>query len=192
MKPRACHRLTAGMFLLLASPLGWASTGTPNRPVDAIDLPRYTGLWYEIAHLPMYFQRHCVSDTTALYTAQADGSIAVRNRCRDADGHFRQADGQARQGEAGSARLKVRFAPGWLSWLPLVWADYWVIALDPQYRWAMVGGPDADTLWILSRSHQLPPQTYHSLVEQARAMGYPVERLQQTVHTAGPDPTPRP
>ena len=73
--------------------------------------------------------------------------------------------------------LRVRFAPGWTSWLPLAWAPYWVIAVDPEYRWAMVGGPDRDHLWILSREPTLAPDRYSALVEQARGLGYPVDQL---------------
>ena len=77
----------------------------------------------------------------------------------------------------------MRFAPRWLSWLPMVWGDYWVIALDPDYQWAMVGTPGRDYLWILSRAPQLEAQTYAELVERARRMGYPVEKLRRTAQT---------
>ena len=76
-----------------------------------------------------------------------------------------------------AVRTGVRFAPGWTSWLPLAWAPYWVIAVDPEYRWAMVGGPDRDHLWILSRESTLAPDRYSALVEQARGLGYPVDQL---------------
>lgn len=73
--------------------------------------------------------------------------------------------------------LEVRFAPAWLSWLPMVWGDYWVIALDPDYQWAMVGAPDADYLWILSRTPRLDEGIRERLLARAAAMGYPVEEV---------------
>lgn len=185
MKPYRPSFRAVCLALLLCTAGSASASPLANQAVGQIDLQRYSGLWYEIAHLPMYFQRMCTSDITATYTVQADGRIAVRNRCRTEDGSFRQADGQARSQPGGNARLEVRFAPGWLSWLPWAWADYWVIALDPEYRWAMVGGPKAQNLWILSRTPEMAPQTYQALVEQARRMGYPVQGLLQAPHTHG-------
>ena len=158
-------------------------TRLPNTSVPALDLQRYAGKWYEQASLPMFFTRACVGDTTAQYTPQADGTMAVRNRCRTANGSHQQADAVARRPGQNPAELEVRFAPRWLSWLPMVWGDYWVIALDPDYQWAMVGTPGRDYLWILSRAPQLDEQTYAALVERARRMGYPVDKLHKTPQT---------
>ena len=83
--------------------------------------------------------------------------------------------------------LEVRFAPAWLGWLPMVWGDYWVIDLDPEYRWALVGAPDADYLWILSREPQLEEAVVERLLERADARGYPVEDVIRTRQTAGGD-----
>ena len=72
-------------------------TRLPNTSVPALDLQRYAGKWYEQASLPMFFTRACVSDTTALYTPQADGTMAVRNRCHTANGSHQEADAVARR-----------------------------------------------------------------------------------------------
>lgn len=174
--------------LLIAAGLSAPAVGAdtlpptrPNEPVAAVDLARYAGTWYEQAHLPMFFQRKCVGDTTARYSVNDDGTVAVVNRCRTKDGSFDEARGVARVVDGRTSTLEVRFAPQWLSWLPMVWGDYWVIALDESdYRWAMVGAPGRDYLWILSRSPQLDPAVRSRLIEQARAMGYPVEKLIDT------------
>ena len=71
----------------------------------------------------------------------------------------------------------MRFAPDWLSWVPWVWADYWVIALDPEYRWAMVGEPGRDYLWILSREPWMEPALFERLRDRAAAMGYDLSPL---------------
>jgi lipocalin len=118
-----------------------------NQPVSTLDLNRYAGTWHEIAHLPMYFQRKCQDRITATYTLRADGRIHVRNACRTKAGKEDVAHGIAKPAGGPAGALKVRFAPGWLSWVPWVWADYWVIELDPDYQWAVVGSPSRKYLW---------------------------------------------
>ncbi|HEY4293337.1 lipocalin family protein [Luteibacter sp.] len=150
----------------------------PVTPVSHLDLERYTGTWHEIARLPMYFQRKCTGPVTATYTLRADGTVAVHNECVTADGGTISSDGVARRPEPFSqGKLQVRFAPKWLSWLPMVWADYWVIALDDDYRWAMVGQPGRKYLWILSRTPQLDEPTFSSLKKNAATMGYDLAPL---------------
>ncbi len=82
------------------------------------------------------------------------------------------AEGIARTVAGHPGRLQVRFAPGWLSWLPLVWADYWVVALDTEYQWAVVGDPDHEYLWILSREPTMDAALFAELKDKAKAMGY--------------------
>lgn len=182
MKRTLSRLLLPALLLAAALPATAQETAAsePNEAVASVDLDRYAGRWYEIAHLPMYFQRKCVGDTTAEYTPQPDGTMAVRNRCRTEDGSFQQADGEARKVDGSTSKLEVRFAPGWLSWLPMVWGDYWVIALDPDYQWAMVGAPKADYLWILSRTPTLDEGIRKELMAKARRMGYPVEKVEDT------------
>jgi apolipoprotein D and lipocalin family protein len=160
---------------MIAAPVLAATV--PNRPVARVDLARYAGTWYEQARLPMYFQRDCARDTSATYTLRDDGRIDVLNRCTTADGRLKQAQGVARRVGDSSSQLEVRFAPAFLSFLPFVWGDYWIVGLDDDYRWAIVGSPDRETLWILSRDRVLDPTLRAALVGRARAMGYPVGKL---------------
>jgi apolipoprotein D and lipocalin family protein len=151
---------------------------TPVTPVADLDLERYAGTWHEIARLPMWFQRKCEKDVTAHYTLKADGTVAVRNACVTAQGETIGSDGVARRPDAyARGKLEVRFAPAWLSWIPLVWADYWVLALDDDYRWAMVGQPGRKYLWILSREPSLDRKTFETLKAQATGMGYDLAPL---------------
>ncbi len=170
--------------LLLALALGVAAPALqaqdarlPNASVPALDLQRYAGDWHEIAHLPMFFQRNCVENITATYTLRTDGRIDVRNACGDKDGKLIASEGIARPVPGHPGRLQVRFAPGWLSWVPLVWADYWVVDLDPDYRWAVVGGPDRKYLWVLSRTPGMERALFERLRERAARRGYPVQDL---------------
>ncbi len=167
--------LLATALMSVAIPAAAASL--PNQPVQTLDLARYVGQWHEIGHLPMFFQRKCVDKITATYTANDDGTIGVHNACRVKDGSMEASDGVARKVAGQPAALQVRFAPAWLSWLPMVWADYWVVDLDADYQWAVVGGPSRKYLWVLSRSPSMSRTLFDQIKERARQRGYPVDNL---------------
>jgi apolipoprotein D and lipocalin family protein len=162
---------------LMAAAVPATAASLPNQPVVALDLSRYVGQWHEIAHLPMFFQRKCVDKITATYASNADGTIAVHNACRTTNGTMEASDGVARKVDGRPAALQVRFAPAWLSWLPMVWADYWVVDLDSDYQWAVVGGPSRKYLWVLSRSPSMSRVLFDQIRERARQRGYRVDRL---------------
>lgn len=161
-------------LLLAATPL---TAAEPVRAVDALDIDRYAGQWHEIAHLPVSFQKQCAGDITAHYGLRHDGRISVTNACRNSNGERVVAEGVARPVADHPGQLQVRFVPDWLSWVPLVWADYWVIALDPDYQWAMVGEPGRKYLWILSRLPEMDRARFEQLKAQAEAMGYDLAPL---------------
>jgi apolipoprotein D and lipocalin family protein len=165
-----------------------AQTPAPVRTVPFVDLDRYAGDWFEIARFPNRFQNQCIGDVRASYSRRPDGRVDVVNRCRTADGQT-EARGVARVvDEKTSARLKVRFAPAWLSFLPFVWGDYWIIGLAPDYSWAVVGDPGRDYLWILARTPRLDDESLAAARAVARASGYDVERLVQTSHAGAGQP----
>lgn len=155
------------------------------RTIERLDVPRYLGTWYEIARFPNRFQRQCVADTSANYTLREDGTLQVRNRCRLADGTMDEAQGQARQiGGPQSPTLKVRFAPEWLSWLPFVWGDYWIVDLDADYSLAAITDPRRAYAWVLSRTPQVEPARYEALMQRLRAQGLDVGQFERSAHTA--------
>jgi apolipoprotein D and lipocalin family protein len=163
--------------VLMAALAPAAANGLPNRPVNAVDLERYAGQWHEMAHLPMFFQRKCVANITATYTPSPDGTIKVYNACRSKDGSMQASDGVARKVAGQAGALKVRFAPAWLSWIPMVWADYWIVELDPDYQWAVVGGPSRKYLWVLSRKPTMKRELFDQIKARAYQRGYAVEKL---------------
>jgi len=159
----------------------------PLQPIESLSVPRYMGTWYEIAKFPNKFQKDCVGDTTASYQLNEDGRVQVVNRCRTADGKIDIAEGVARQlGGATSPKLKVRFAPAVLSFIPMVWGDYWVIDLDKQYQLSAVSEPKREYLWILSRTPQVPPADYDALLARLAAQGLDVSRLERTPQARQP------
>ena len=174
--------------------LGWpmataqASEGTANvQPpsplvtIPSLDIQRYLGTWYEIAKYPNWFQKKCVADTRAEYKLQPGGSVQVINRCRKDNGEFDEAIGEARQiGAATSPKLQVRFAPSWLSLLPFVWGDYWVIDLDEAYELVAVSEPKREYLWVLSRTPIVSAASYEALLGRLKIQGFDLGRLEQT------------
>jgi apolipoprotein D and lipocalin family protein len=157
----------------------------PVHTVDAVDLDRYAGDWFEVARFPNRFQRQCASDVRASYARRPDGRIDVINSCRADDGSAVEAQGVARVADDRTfAKLKVRFAPAALSFLPFVWGDYWILGLASDYAWATVGSPDRNYLWILARTPVLDAERFASALAAARDNGFDVERLAMTTHTA--------
>jgi apolipoprotein D and lipocalin family protein len=154
--------------------------------VPDVDLERYAGRWFEIARLPNRFQDECASDVSAVYALRPDGRIDVTNRCLQPDGRVKEAKGIARRvnGQPSSV-LQVRFAPGWLSFLPNVWGDYQVMELDPDYTHVLIGSPDRKYLWILARTPQLDEPAYQSLLDAATAQGFDTSKMMRTRHTGG-------
>lgn len=159
-----------------------SSTYAQNvRTVERVDLDRYLGEWHEVARFPNRFQDQCAGDVVATYSRRDDGRIDVVNRCRLADGTADEAAGVARVVDVTTnAKLKVRFAPAWLSWLPKVWGDYWIIGLADDYSWATIGSPDRQYLWILSRTRELDAPRLEAAREAARANGFDLGRLVMT------------
>lgn len=180
-------RPLAVALVMLASAATRADAQASLRVVEHVDFERYAGTWFEIARLPFRYQERCASEVTATYEPRPDGRITVTNRCREADGRMRRAEGVARRVDGRpSSVLKVRFAPAFLALLPMVWGDYQVIALGAEYDHVMVGTPDRKYLWILARTRHIDEALTRSLVEQARAQGFDVARLIETRHTAAP------
>ena len=103
------------------------------------------------------------------------------NECREEDGNTNVARGVARIADTSTnSKLEVRFAPAFLSFLPMVWGDYWIIGLADDYSWATVGSPDRKYLWILSRARKMSEADYEEAVGRATANGFDVSKLVRT------------
>lgn len=154
-----------------------ASCDTTRHPelstVKQLDLPRYTGTWYEIARLPNSFEKGLIC-VTATYSIRPDGKIGVVNR-----------------GVPENDRAKVKSATA-VGWIPdaaepgrllvrFFWpfsGDYWIMQLDGQdYAWALVGEPSRKYLWILSRERTLDKAIYAKLLDEAKRAGFDADKL---------------
>lgn len=142
--------------------------------VKNFDVQRYVGVWYEIARFPHKFEKNLVG-VTATYTMNPDGRITVENAGRflTLGGKVKKAMGKAKfAGSEQHGHLKVSF----FLWF---YADYYIMALDENYQWALIGSTSDDYLWILSRSPHMEQEIYGMLLEKARSMGYNLANLQQ-------------
>jgi apolipoprotein D and lipocalin family protein len=157
-------------------------TGLPDgvESVDAVDPERYLGTWYEIVRLDHSFERG-LTDVTATYGKREDGGISVVNRGYDADeGKWSQAEGRAYPLQEGDwSQLKVSFFGPF-------YGGYNIIALDDEYNWAMVVGPNRGYLWILARQPSLPEDVLTRLVAHADSLDFPTRDLIYVEHGKAP------
>lgn len=142
--------------------------------VEAVDVDRYTGKWYEIAAIPMYFERKCLANTTAEYTKLATGNISVFNSCEMSNGQRQSAVGQAKVTDPpANSKLKVSFLNlpflGWQYWAS---GDYWILDLAPDYSTVIVGHPTYKYGWVLARTPQLSMDTLKKLTQKIKELGY--------------------
>ncbi len=176
-------RITIMALVLLSVPLVAAAACGQSRPLEvvpSVDVRRYLGTWYEIATIPQSFQKGCVG-VTAQYSLREDGDIDVVNTCRKdtLDGKVSAVRGKAWVTDATTnAKLRVRF------FWPFSGA-YWIIGLDPEYRWAVVGHPSRRYLWILSRTSRMDDGVYGELIRTIAAQGYDAGRIRKTLQPAG-------
>ena len=184
MKSKLIRLLTYG--LLVSGLVGCGATTTelenlpPLQSVARVEVERYMGTWYEIASYPQSFQKGCTG-TTASYSLREDGEVDVVNRCflESLQGKEKMSRGRARvTNEATNSELKVSF------FRPF-WGAYWIIELDEEYRYAAVGHPGRDYLWILSRTPQMEASTYDRIVARlAENHRYDPDRLVKTLQRA--------
>jgi apolipoprotein D and lipocalin family protein len=145
--------------------------------VARVELARYGGTWYEIARLPMWFQRSCLR-SQATYGLLETGEVSVLNEC-DTGSKKDSIRGRARVVDARTnARLEVRFDNWFAVFIPSQpQGNYWILYLDEDYRTVIVGTPDRENLWIMARTPVIDESQYAKLVEIARGLGFETDKL---------------
>jgi apolipoprotein D and lipocalin family protein len=170
MKSKICI-----FFFPFLALFGCSGSYQPLDVVPHVDLDRYLGKWYEIASFPQSFQKGC-NCTTAEYFKTDGDYIRVLNSCRKGSpqGELKTADGKAFVSDpATNAKLKVQF------FWPFK-GDYWIIDLADDYSYAVVGHPNRDYLWILSRKPSMDEITYKAILGRLKINGFDVTRLNKT------------
>lgn len=147
------------------------------KPITSFQKEKYLGKWYEIARLDFKFEKD-LNNTTANYSVNEDGSIRVQNRGFNyKTKEWKEAIGKAKFREDDTiAKLKVSFFGPF-------YASYNVIALDEDYKYALICGKNLDYLWILSREKTIPEEIKQSYLKIASDLGYNVNDLIWVEHT---------
>ena len=144
----------------------------PLSTVEHVDLERYSGKWYEIAAIPHSFEKDCAC-TKAEYTLHPDGYMEVTNTCLK-DGREKTVSGKAYPIEgSNNSKLEVQF------FWPLK-GKYYIMALDKDYQYALVGHPNRDYLWVLSRYQDMDEDHFIDLLQIARKEGFDISKLRRT------------
>jgi len=157
------HYLLIALFIL-SSITGCSKPYPPLDTVKQVDLQKYLGTWYEIARYEHYFEKGC-RDVTATYSLKEDGDIKVINRCTQEDKQKKEAIGVAYATDKSNSRLKVSF------FRPF-YGNYWILMLDDQYSYAVVGDPSREYLWILSRTPRLETKIKNHILNKLPELGY--------------------
>jgi len=148
-------------------------TAVPREPpetVPRVDLDRLLGTWFEVARLPSLesdgpWQRS--ANVTVIYTKRPDGGISVQTASHNAKAKMKRTEvnGLVQPADATGAKLILRF-------YKLIRGDLWVIGLDPDYRWALMGTPSRKRLWLIAREPQVQAADYDRAMAIAEAQGY--------------------
>jgi len=127
--------------------------------VNKVDIEKYKGTWYEIARFEHFFEKGC-KNVTATYELKDNGKIKVINRCTNInDGKRKKAEGEAYALDETNSKLKVSFFKPF-------YGDYWIIDLDEGYNHALVGSPNREYLWILSRTKTISKEVKNSILNK--------------------------
>jgi apolipoprotein D and lipocalin family protein len=149
--------------------------------VTGFDVNRFLGRWYEIARMDNRFEKNLIN-TTAFYSQEEDGTIKVINRGYDfMKDKKKKSTGKAQfVGSPNEAKLKVSFFRPFYS-------GYNVIAIDPEYKYALIAGKSRKYLWLLSREKEMPEEIMLQYLQKAEDLNFDVSRLTWVDHTAIPD-----
>lgn len=175
--------LRSGVVLALAGLVSACGSQPPLVVQQEVDLQRYVGTWHEQARLPNRFQAQCLGDVRADYALLPDQSISVVNQCRTESGTDKaEAEGRLATSPTplSPSRLQVRFAPAWLSWLPFVWGDYWIMKIEGDYEYSLVGTPNREYLWVLSRDKNADSEVVQRLLQYAAQQGFDIDKVKLT------------
>ncbi|AXH09620.1 hypothetical protein CP960_03205 [Malaciobacter halophilus] len=162
------------LIILLLFISGCSTKHPPLTTVNSVNINKYLGTWYEIARYEHFFEKGC-KNVTATYTLNKDNTLKVVNKCTKIDTNKKSsATGVAYATSKSNSKLKVSF------FRPF-YGDYWILMLDKNYKYAVVGSPSREYLWILSRTSKLNKKSLNKILEKLPKLGFPTEKLIWTI-----------
>ncbi|WP_157268284.1 lipocalin family protein [Azohydromonas aeria] len=196
--PRRVPRGVQGLLVLSALLMALAGTwlhpataaGTAIDTVPVLDLGRYSGTWYELAHAGTPGRRGCVADVVTDVRAEPGQRLAMTQQCRRGDGSATRLRGLALP--QGPARFEVSWLPAGLRWLPAGRQDHWVVEVDPAYRVAVIADRQGRLQRVLARDRQVEPEAWAALLTHLRGRGFEVRHLMPTLQIGARQPGARP
>lgn len=170
---------------LVVSFSSFAKSSKEVQTVDSVDLQKYIGKWYEVASIPQSFQKKCVGNTVAEYSFAEEGLIAVVNSCDTKSGKRSIATGRAQVVDtATNSKLKVTFVK-FIDWIFAFGGKYWILDLDANYSYALIGDPTRSYAWILSRQPYISVAQLLTLELKFREQGYDTCKILTSIQTGG-------
>ena len=172
---------TASSVVTLGLPLVEGLLGSrrarPLATMAKIDLARFSGRWFLVGELPAPLQAQPLQPPELGLLPRDDGQFDLLQRRIDAGGtHGSEARVKAVPGSQG-ARLRLSHWPEALQFLPWAWIERAVLHVDEAYDEALIGSPDRDSLWLLSRRPALAPERRQALVQIAHERGFAIDKL---------------
>ncbi len=148
--------------------------------VKYVNLEKYAGKWYEIAKIPNFFQKKCKKNTTAEYTLMDNQTLQVVNRCYGKNEEIIETNGIAKIVDfQTNAKLKVSFLN--ICGFRPFWGDYWIIGLDTEYTYAIIGTPNRKYGWLLSKSPYLSENILNTIQQELEKNGYHYKDFEFTI-----------
>ena len=170
-------KLRLNFFLLIASVFLFTACSSKNPPlqtVSKVDLNKYLGTWYEIARYEHFFEKDC-KNVTANYSVMDENLIQVINSCvKIITNEKKEAKARAYAVDNTNSKLKVSF------FRPF-YGDYWVLILDEQYNYAVVGTPNREYLWILSRTKTIDENIKTDILNKLPSLGFEPSKFTWTI-----------
>jgi apolipoprotein D and lipocalin family protein len=164
----------AGALVALALGLSGNADAQSVTPLPKLDLKRFTGTWYEVALYPDKKQKTCVENAVVLFSEQNKPlQFQVVNSCKMKNGFADVQNGNGKvQDKSGDGKLKVTY----------IWpfsVKYWVMAVGPEYEWALVGNPNHKNLWVISKTPTMKPEVMEEIKSKAAAEGFDPAKLKE-------------
>lgn len=147
------------------------------KPVENFMVNQYLGDWYEIGRFDFTWEKN-MKNVMANYSLNADGTIKVTNSGYD----YVAKKGKQSVGKAKFASKDKSIANLKVSFFGPFYSAYKVIALDPEYQYALVAGSNSKLLWILSRTPTIPDYVKENYIQIAKSAGYDLSDFVWTTH----------